>query len=235
MGACVDVQRDGTVATVVMHRERNNAIAEDLLTELREAFETLGADPEVRAIVLASGFDRYFSVGADLGAMAGVDRTAPDAQDQVLAMVRRNRDAFHAIASCPRPVVAALNGHALGGGCELALCCDYRIMVEDERSRIGQPEVGLGIIPGAGGTQRLVRPNRRGPAPPMLLEGTRLSAREAESIGLVTRAVAPVEFESAVQELAGRLAAAATRALGLIKDAVNRGEGRPLEEGLAIE
>src|ERR671935_732558 len=103
MGACVDVQRDGTVATVVMHRERNNAIAEDLLTELREAFETLGSDPDVRAIVLASGFDRYFSVGADLGAMAGVDRTAADAEEQVLAKVRRDREGVRGDGSRPQP------------------------------------------------------------------------------------------------------------------------------------
>lgn len=235
MGALVDVQREGAVATVVMHREKNNAIAEDLLTELREAFETLGADPEVRAIVLASGFDRYFSVGADLSAMAGIDRTGPDAEEQVLAMVRRDREGYEAIASCRKPVVAALNGHALGGGCELALCCDYRIMVEDERSRIGQPEVGLGIVPGAGGTQRLVRLIGRARALPMLLEGTRLGAREAAAVGLVDRAVAPEELDGAVQELAGRLAAGPTVALGMIKDAVNRGQDLPLDEALEIE
>ena len=235
MGALVDVQREGAVATVVMHREKNNAIAEDLLTELREAFETLGGDPEVRAIVLASGFDRYFSVGADLSAMAGIDRTGPDAEEQVLAMVRRDREGYEAIASCRKPVVAALNGHALGGGCELALCCDYRIMVEDERSRIGQPEVGLGIIPGAGGTQRLVRLIGRARALPMLLEGTRLGAREAAAVGLVDRAVAPEELDGTVQELAGRLAAGPTVALGMVKDAVNRGQDLPLEEALEIE
>lgn len=235
MGACVDVRRDGAVATVVMHREKNNAIAEDLLTELREAFATLGSDPEVRAIVLASGFDRYFSVGADLGAMAGIDRTAADAEEQILAMVRRDREGYQAIASCPKPVVAALNGHTLGGGCELALCCDYRIMVEDERSRIGQPEVGLGIIPGAGGTQRLLRLVGRARALPMLLEGARLSAREAVAVGLVDRAVAPGELDGAVRELAGRLAAGPTVALAMIKDAVDRGQDLPLDEALEIE
>ncbi|MBO0689676.1 MAG: enoyl-CoA hydratase/isomerase family protein [Candidatus Dormibacteraeota bacterium] len=235
MGACVDVRRDGAVATVVMHREKNNAIAEDLLTELREAFATLGSDPEVRAIVLASGFDRYFSVGADLGAMAGIDRTAADAEEQILAMVRRDREGYQAIASCPKPVVAALNGHTLGGGCELALCCDYRIMVEDERSRIGQPEVGLGIIPGAGGTQRLLRLVGRARALPMLLEGARLSAREAVAVGLVDRAVAPEELDGAVRELAGRLAAGPTVALAMIKDAVDRGQDLPLDEALEIE
>lgn len=235
MGACVDVRREGAVATVVMHREKNNAIAEDLLTELREAFEALGSDPEVRAIVLASGFDRYFSVGADLGAMAGIDRTAADAEEQILAMVRRDREGYQAIASCPKPIVAALNGHTLGGGCELALCCDYRIMVEDERSRIGQPEVGLGIIPGAGGTQRLVRLVGRARALPMLLEGARLSAREAVAVGLVDRAVAPEELDGAVRELAGRLAAGPTVALAMIKDAVDRGQDLPLDEALEIE
>lgn len=235
MGACVDVQREGAVATVVMHREKNNAIAEDLLTELREAFETLGADPEVRAIVLASGFDRYFSVGADLGAMAGIDRTGPDAEEQVLAMVRRDREGYDAVASCRKPVVAAINGHALGGGCELALCCDYRIMVEDDRSRIGQPEVGLGIIPGAGGTQRLVRLIGRARALPMLLEGTRLGAREAATVGLVDRAVPPEELDATVRELAGRLAAGPTVALGMIKDAVDRGQDLRLDEALEIE
>ncbi|MBO0689976.1 MAG: enoyl-CoA hydratase/isomerase family protein [Candidatus Dormibacteraeota bacterium] len=235
MGACVDVQREGAVATVVMHREKNNAIAEDLLTELREAFETLGAEPEVRAIVLASGFDRYFSVGADLGAMAGIDRTGPDAEEQVLAMVRRDREGYDAVASCRKPVVAALNGHALGGGCELALCCDYRIMVEDDRSRIGQPEVGLGIIPGAGGTQRLVRLIGRARALPMLLEGIRLGAREAATVGLVDRAVPPEELDATVRELAGRLAAGPTVALGMIKDAVDRGQDLRLDEALEIE
>jgi enoyl-CoA hydratase len=235
MGRCVDVQREGAVATVVMHREKNNAIAEDLLTELREAFGTLGGDPEVRAVVLASGFDRYFSVGADLGAMAGIDRTGAGAEDQVMAMVRRDREGYQAVAACPKPVVAALNGHALGGGCELALCCDYRIMVEDGRSRIGQPEIGLGIMPGAGGTQRLVRLIGRARALPMLFEGTRLSAEEAVAVGLVDRAVAPDELAGAVRELAERLAAAPTVALGMIKDAVDRGQDLRLDEALEIE
>jgi enoyl-CoA hydratase len=235
MGELVDIVREGGVARVVMRRGGNNSIAADLMTELRSAFEELGADPECRAIVLQSAYERYFSVGADLGAMGGMDRSAPDAEDRIAEMMRATGAGFDAIAACPRPVIARINGHALGGGCELALCCDYRIMVEDGRSRIGQTESALGIIPGAGGTQRLVRLIGRARALPLLYESTRLSAAEAEGVGLVNRAVPPDGLDAAVDELAGRLARGATLAIAMIKDAVNRGQDRPLEEGLAIE
>jgi enoyl-CoA hydratase/carnithine racemase len=163
----VDVRREGAVATVVMHRKGNNAIAEDLLEELRQAFEELGQDPDVRVVVLASEYEKYFSVGADLGSMATVDRQAPDAEDQITEMVARMAKAGEAIEKCPKPVIAAINGHALGGGCEIALCCDYRVMCEDGRSKIGQTEVNLGIIPGFGGwsaRRRLCRSCWRAPA-----------------------------------------------------------------------
>lgn len=235
MAETVDVRKDGGVATVVMHRKGNNSIADDLLSELATAFGELGRDPEVRVVVLASEYERYFSVGADLAAMAGIDRQAADAEDQIAAFIARGAAQFAAIEACPKPVIAAINGHALGGGCELVLCCDYRIMVEDGRSRIGQSEAPLGIIPGAGGTQRLPRLIGKARALPMLLEGLRLSAREAEAIGLVNKAVPPEELEAAVTELAARLARSATVALGLIKDAVNRGLDLPLEEAIKIE
>src|SRR5258707_595600 len=157
MGECVDVKRDGAIARVVMHRKGLNAIASDLMEELGAAFTELGADPEVRVVVLASEYEKYFSVGADLTSMAGIDRNAPDAPDQIAASMKRMNQHYDAIERCPRPVIAAINGHAQGGGGELALCCDFRIMVEDGRSKIGQTESSLGIIPGAGGTQRLPR------------------------------------------------------------------------------
>lgn len=235
MGELVDVVRDGGVARVVMHRSGNNSIAADLMAELGAAFAELGADPACRVVVLQSAYERYFSVGADLGAMGGMDRSAPDAEEQIVRTMRQNNEGFDAIAACPKPVIARINGHALGGGCELTLCCDYRIMVEDGRSRIGQTESALGIIPGAGGTQRLVRLVGRARALPLLYESARLSAAEAEAIGLVSRAVAPDQLDAAVDELAGRLARAATLAIGLIKDAVNRGQDLPLDEGLAVE
>ncbi|HZU16663.1 MAG TPA: enoyl-CoA hydratase/isomerase family protein [Candidatus Dormibacteraeota bacterium] len=235
MGELVDVVREGAVARVVMHRGGNNAIAPDLTDELEAAFSELGVDPGCRVVVLQSAYERYFSVGADLTAVGGLDRSAPDAEDRIVELVRRTGRGFRAVASCPRPVIARINGHALGGGCELALCCDYRLMVEDGRSRIGQTEVGLGIMPGGGGSQRLVRLLGRARALPLLYEGTRLGAREAEALGLVHRAVAPEELDRAVDELAGRLATAATLAIALIKDAVDRGQDLPLEQALEIE
>jgi enoyl-CoA hydratase/carnithine racemase len=235
MGETVDVKREGPIARVVMHRKGNNSIAGDLISELVAAFAELGADPEVRVIVLASEYEKYFSVGADLGEMAGLDRGATDAEDQIYRFVRQGQAGFDKLEATPKPVIAAINGHALGGGCELALTCDYRVMVEDGRSRIGQSESALGIMPGAGGTQRLVRLLGKARAYPMLLESRRLSAREAEAVGLVDRAVAPDELAGVVDELAQRLAKAPTFALAMIKDAVNRGQDLPLDEAQEIE
>ena len=235
MADCLDVKRDGAVARVVMHRKGNNSIAEDLMLELASAFNELGDDPSVRVIVLASEYEKYFSVGADLTALGTIDRSAPDAVDQVGSMMKRLNAHFSTIEKCPKPVIAAINGHALGGGSELTLCCDYRVMVEDGRSRIGQTESALGIIPGAGGTQRLPRLIGKAKAMRFLIESTRLSAREAEAVGCVDMAVAPQEFPSAVDGLAGKLAKAATFAIAMIKDAVRRGYDLPLDEALEIE
>ena len=235
MGECIDVKREGAVARVVMHRKGNNGIAEDLMSELAAAFTALGEDSDVRAIILASEYEKYFSVGADLTMLGAIDREAPDAPQQVAGFMTRMNAHFSTIERCPKPVIAAINGHALGGGSELTLCCDFRIMIEDGRSRIGQTESALGIIPGAGGTQRLPRLIGKAKAIRYLIESTRLSAREAEAVGWVDRAVTPEEFEGAVDQLAGRLAKAATLAIAMIKDAVHRGFDLPLDEALDIE
>jgi enoyl-CoA hydratase/carnithine racemase len=231
----VDIRREGPIARVVMHRKGNNGIAEDLMEDLAAAFTILGEDPEARVIVLASEYEKYFSVGADLTMLASIDRQAPDATDQIAALMKRMNYHFATIERCPKPVIAAINGHALGGGSELTLCCDFRIMVEDGRSRIGQTESSLGIIPGAGGTQRLPRLIGKARALRYLIESTRLSAKEAEAVGWVDQAVAPEEFAAAVDERAARLARAATFAIAMIKDAVRRGYDLPLDEGLEIE
>jgi enoyl-CoA hydratase/carnithine racemase len=235
MGECVDVKREGAVARVVMHRKGNNSIAEDLMQELGAAFTELGQDPDVRAVVLASEYEKYFSVGADLTALGSIDRSAPDAVDQIAALIMRLNAHYSSIERIPKPVIAAINGHALGGGSELVLCCDYRIMVEDGRSRIGQTESALGIIPGAGGTQRLPRLIGKAKAMRYLIESTRLSAREAEAVGWVDRAAAPEDFPGAVDELAQRLAKGATFAIAMVKDAVRRGYDLPLDDALEIE
>src|SRR2546421_4702931 len=235
MGDLVDVKRDGGIARVVRHRKGNNAMAEDLMQELAAALQEVGDDHSVRAVVLASEYEKYFSVGADLTSLTGIDRDAPDAADQIALFMRRMNHHFNAIERCPKPVIAAINGHALGGGSELTLCCDFRIMVEDGRSRIGQTESSLGIIPGAGGTQRLPRLIGKAKAQRYIIESTRLSAREAEAVGWVDRAVAPADFEAAVDEQANKLARAATFAVAMIKDAIHRGYDLRLEEALEIE
>jgi enoyl-CoA hydratase len=234
MGELVDVRREGGIARVVMHRKGINSIAEDLMQELGQAFNELGEDPSVRVVILGSEYEKYFSVGADLTQLGTIDRSAPDAAEQVAGFMRRTNEHFNTIERCPKPVIAAINGHALGGGSELTLCCDFRIMVEDGRSRIGQTETTVGILPGAGGTQRLPRLIGKR-ATRYLIESTRLSAKEAEALGWVDRAVAPEDFRAAVDELAGKLAKAPTFAIAMIKDAVRRGFDLPLEEALAIE
>ena len=194
MSELVEIRRDGPVARVVMRRKGNNAIAEDLMEDLAAAFTILGEDPEARVIVLASDYEKYFSVGADLTMLGSIDRSAPDAVEQIGGLMTRMNERFSTIERCPKPVIAAINGHALGGGSELTLCCDFRIMVEDGRSRIGQTESALGIIPGAGGTQRLPRLIGKAKATRYLIESTRLSASEAEAVGWVDMAVSPEEF-----------------------------------------
>jgi len=235
MSELVEIRREGPIARVVMRRKGNNAIAEDLMEDLAAAFTILGDDPETRVIVLASDYEKYFSVGADLSSLGAIDRQAPDAADQIAAFMKRMYAHFGTIESCPKPVIAAINGHALGGGSELTLCCDVRIMVEDGRSRIGQTESSLGIIPGAGGTQRLPRLIGKARALRYMIESTRLSAREAEAVGWVDQAVAPEDFEAAVEQHAAKLAKAATFAIAMIKDAVRRGYDLPLDEALDIE
>ena len=235
MGENVDVERQGAVGRVVMHRKGNNAIAEDLMQELAAAFGELGDDPSVRVVILASAYEKYFSVGADLTSLGSIDRSAPVALDQIDGFMKRMNSYFSAIEACPKPVIAAINGHALGGGSELTLCCDYRIMIEDGRSRIGQTESALGIIPGAGGTQRLPRLIGKAKAMRFLIESARLSANEAEAVGWIDKAVAPVEFQDTIDQLAQTLAKAATFAIAMIKDAVHRGFDLPLDHALAIE
>src|SRR5256885_3242336 len=137
MGELVDVTRDGGIARVVMHRKGNNSIAEDLMQELATAFQELGADPAVRVVVLASAYEKYFSVGADLTSLAGVDREAPDATDQIALVMRRMNHHFRAIETCPRPVIAAIGGHAPRRARERALCCGFRLMGEGGRPGVG--------------------------------------------------------------------------------------------------
>ncbi|HEV7677140.1 MAG TPA: enoyl-CoA hydratase-related protein [Candidatus Dormibacteraeota bacterium] len=223
----VTVTREGGVATVSMNRPPVNAIAPDLLEQFDAAFAELGGDSSVRVIVVTSAIPRYFMAGADIKMMAAA---TPQGGENAL-----QNSPFSIVERTPKPVIAAVNGHALGGGCELALCCDYRLMLDDGRSTIGLTETSLGIIPGAGGTQRLPRLVGRARGLHMIFEGTRLTAPDALQIGLVDAALAPDDFENWVQTKANVLSKMATRALASAKRAVLEGMEMSLADGLRLE
>jgi len=196
--------------------------------ELRESlashFTELAADDTVRCVVI-TGDEKAFAAGADVAELA--QRTATD------PAFARTRAAWAAIERYRRPIIAAVNGFALGGGCELALHCD--IIIAGEGAKLGQPEVKLGIMPGAGGTQRLVRAAGKFAAMRWLLTGELLSASEAHRLGLVSEVVAHGEVLKHALEIAARVAALPPLAVAAIKDAVLRGADLPLEAGLRLE
>jgi enoyl-CoA hydratase/carnithine racemase len=225
----VGVERDGAVAVVRMNRPKANAMSPDFVTAIADAVEALGEDRSVRCIVLASAIERFFMAGADIGMMAGGGMEIGSGDGPTFL------ERFSVPERVPKPVIAAISGHALGGGCELALCCDYRYMVDDGRSTIGLTETSLGILPGAGGTQRLPRLVGRARGLQMILEATRLRAPEALAIGLVDASIPPDAFEAAVMDRARSLASLATRALGCAKRAVIEGLDRPIADGLRAE
>lgn len=228
----VTVTRDAGVGTVTMNRPPANAIMPAFIEEVVTAVEALAADPEVRVIVIASALERIWMAGADLGAMNSRVGDAQGGGDAGVGALSRR---ISAVERVEKPTVAAMRGHALGGGCELALCCDYRILVDDGRASIGLTETTLGLIPGAGGTQRLPRLIGRGAALRMIIEGTRATAPQALALGLVDLAPSPGDFDEAVQARTAHLATLATRAVGLAKRALQRGLETTLDEGLAIE
>jgi enoyl-CoA hydratase/carnithine racemase len=216
------------VATVTLDRpEARNAISSALATELAEAFEPLSTNREVRAVVLTGAGERAFCAGADLRERGGFDDHGWFVQREIF------RRAFGAVRRCPLPTVAAVFGYALGGGFELALCCD--VLVASERASFGLPEGLLGLSPGGGGTQRLTRAAGPFVAADVLLAGRRLTATEALGLGLVAEVVAPerlLEAALAKAEQAARVAPLAGRAmLALVRTALEA----PLEEGLTRE
>ncbi|MCA1667325.1 MAG: enoyl-CoA hydratase/isomerase family protein [Thermomicrobia bacterium] len=217
-------QGDG-IAVVRLNRPKVlNALSTPLMTELVEALEALDADDTVRCIVL-TGNERAFAAGADIGEMADVS---------AVEMLKRNQFArWERIRKVRKPLIAAVSGYALGGGCELAMMCD--MIVASESARFGQPEILIGIIPGAGGTQRLTRAVGKALAMEMVLTGRQITAREAFAAGLVNRVV-PTELclESAMH-LAKEVAARPPLAVMMGKDAVLKTYDMTLEAGLDAE
>ncbi len=201
-----------------------NALNSTLLSELMQALEAFDADPAIGAIVIA-GDERAFAAGADIKEMADAS--------VVHMLTRSHIETFDRIRRIKKPVIAAVSGWALGGGSELAMSCD--MIVASETARFGQPEITIGVIPGAGGTQRLKRAVGKAIAMEMVLNNRTLTAEEAAHFGLVNRVV-PVErfFDEALQ-LAGEVAARAPLAVRLAKEAINHADESFLSDGLADE
>jgi enoyl-CoA hydratase len=226
------------VTTIKMNRPPVNALVPELQEQLVETLEKLKDDDSTRVVVLTSAIQRQFMAGADLKALGsdgGFDRENSSTLERVAQMSRRSQAAFNEIEHFPKPLIAAINGHALGGGCELALACDYRLMIDDGRSSIGQTEATVGLIPGAGGTQRLPRLIGRGRATELIFESLRLKAPEAAAIGLVNASIPAAEFESVVNQRAERLASLAPVALRLAKEAIIAGSERSSGKGYEVE
>jgi enoyl-CoA hydratase/carnithine racemase len=222
----VRVQIDQAIATIRLDRPPMNAINSQLQTELAEAAAAVAADEQVRAVVLYGG-EKAFAAGADIKEMAGATYAT------MATRSRRLQDALTAVARIGKPVVAAITGYALGGGLELALCADFR--VAGEKSKVGQPEILLGLIPGAGGTQRLPRLIGPARAKQIVFTGRFVGAAEALAIGLVDKVVPDADVYAAARDLVARYANGPAVALRAAKQAIDDGLDADLDTGLEIE
>jgi len=220
------VEREELIGIITLNRPPANPINLAVLNELDTALTEWDEDKGVRAIIITGAGERGFSAGFDV-------KTA-GTPDGAKAM-SRGQEVFSHIEKYSKPVVAAINGFALGGGCELAMSCHFRIVVNGERVVLGQPEINLGIIPGWGGTQRLPRLVGRTRALEMLLLGTRITPAQALSIGLITRICQPGQLMDDAKNFARILAKKAPIAVQIILDAVTRGLETNVDEGLKIE
>ena len=223
------VEIDGNVALITLNRPKVlNALNALMIGELAEAFEELDADAVVRAIVLTGAGDRAFAAGADIGELNAL----PNAVAGV-AKARSGQGLTLQIERMRKPVIAAINGFALGGGCELALACDIRLA--SEKARFGQPEVNLGLMPGFGGSQRTARLLGRGMAMYLCLSGEMIDAHEALRAGLVEKVVAPEGLVAEAKRIAAVIAAKAPLAVEATKRAIDEGISLSTAAGLEIE
>jgi len=215
---------EGVVLLRINRPEARNALNLEVRKLLARHLTEVGEDTTTRAVVL-TGSGKSFAAGADIKEMAGIGT--------IEALQRGTHKLWRTIAGCSKPVIAAVSGYALGGGCELAMCCD--IIVAGESARFGQPEVNIGIIPGGGGTQRLARTVGKYKAMKYILTGEQFSAKEAFDMGLVSEVVPDPEVEGRAIDLARRIAALPPLAIQLAKEAVLAGMDAPLTSALALE
>ncbi|MEV8019417.1 enoyl-CoA hydratase-related protein [Streptomyces sp. NPDC086554] len=214
------------VGTIRLDRPPMNALDIALQDRLKELAEEATRREDVRAVIIYGG-EKVFAAGADIKEMQDMDHAA------MIVRSRALQDSFTAVARIPKPVVAAVTGYALGGGCELALCADFRIAADN--AKLGQPEILLGLIPGAGGTQRLSRLVGPSKAKDLIFTGRMVKAEEALTIGLVDRVVPAADVYEQAHQWAARLAQGPALALRAAKEAVDAGLETDIDTGLAIE
>ena len=226
MGEFVRVELAEQIATIRLDRPKMNALNAQVQDEIAEVAAGVSADSGVRAVIIYGG-ERVFAAGADIKEMATMGYAEMAERSAAL------QASFSAVANIPKPVVAAVTGYALGGGLELALCADFRVL--GESAKVGQPEILLGVIPGAGGTQRLPRLIGPAKAKDLIFSGRQVTAAEALAIGLADKVVPDADVYQAAWDLAAQYAAGPALALRAAKQAVNSGLEVDLATGLEIE
>jgi enoyl-CoA hydratase len=220
-------KKDG-IATVTLNRpDKLNALNSTVYNELYDAFEAIENDPEVRAIILTGAGNRAFAAGSDITEM---QKMGPLEAQKFIATIRKASDRVYSIT---KPTIAAVNGYALGGGCELSLCCDLRIA--SEKARFGQPEITLGLIPGASGTQRLPRLIGAAKAKEMIYMGDMIDAATALNLGLVNKVVPPEKLMEEAIAWATKMAGLSSPVLAMAKMAINTGLDTDINSGLNME
>ncbi|MFC8830992.1 enoyl-CoA hydratase/isomerase family protein [Streptomyces sp. NPDC057137] len=222
----VNLEVSGGVGTIRLDRPPMNALNIAIQDRLRELAAEAGRRDDIRAVILYGG-EKVFAAGADIKEMRDMDHAAMVVRSRAL------QESFTAVARIPKPVVAAVTGYALGGGCELALCADFRIAADN--AKLGQPEILLGLIPGAGGTQRLARLIGPSKAKDLIFTGRQVKAPEALALGLVDRVVPADEVYEQAHAWATQLARGPALALRAAKETVDAGLETDLETGLALE
>ena len=222
------IAKEGHVATITINRPKAlNALSTDVLTDLNAALDEVAADQDVYALIITGAGEKSFVAGADIAEMK--DKSVEEAAEYG----KFGNAVFRKIETFRCPVIAAVNGFALGGGCELAMSCDIR--VASENAVFGQPEVGLGITPGFGGTQRLARLVGAGIAKEMIYTARNIKADRAAQIGLVNKVVAAEELSATVMKMAQGIAKNAPIAVAYAKKAINNGLQTDIDSGIAIE